>query len=96
MNDPQRYPMSGKAQRERLDEDEETRDSNRELRTNSDEELRHALKRVEIPGFDGTDPRGWLGKAEQYFELHETPLDQRLRLAHTWTAQPITGSNGCA
>ncbi|KZV27862.1 hypothetical protein F511_37858 [Dorcoceras hygrometricum] len=66
---------------EHIDEEDETRGSYRESRLTGDEELRYALKRVEMPGFDGTDPRGWLGRAEQYFELHDTPVAHRLKLA---------------
>ncbi|KZT76886.1 hypothetical protein F511_46089 [Dorcoceras hygrometricum] len=46
------------------------------------EDLRAAMRKFEIPPFNGTDPVGWLGKAEQYFEIHGTPSYHRLRIAH--------------
>lgn len=46
------------------------------------EGMKHYLKRVKIPGFDETDPLGWIGKAEQYYTLHDTPLENRLKIAH--------------
>ncbi|KZV19421.1 hypothetical protein F511_08762 [Dorcoceras hygrometricum] len=46
------------------------------------EDLRLAMKRFEIPAFNGVDPVGWLSKAEQYFEIHGTPLYHRLKIAH--------------
>ncbi|XP_075511724.1 uncharacterized protein LOC142547355 [Primulina tabacum] len=45
-------------------------------------EVRMALKKIELPVFEGEDPLGWLGKIEQYFEVHETPRDCRLKLAY--------------
>lgn len=44
-----------------------------------DDEVRIALKKIELPGFEGEDPLGWLGKMEQYFEVHETPQECRLK-----------------
>ncbi|MCI02829.1 hypothetical protein A2U01_0023863, partial [Trifolium medium] len=37
--------------------------------------------KLEIPSFDGSDPLGWIFKITQFFEFHNTPEDQRLRLA---------------
>ncbi|KZV13984.1 hypothetical protein F511_44666 [Dorcoceras hygrometricum] len=42
------------------------------------EDLWIAMRRFEIPAFDGNDPVGWLGKTEQYFEIHGTPTYHRL------------------
>ncbi|XP_073035244.1 uncharacterized protein [Primulina eburnea] len=46
------------------------------------EEVRNALKKIELPGFEGDDPLGWLGRMEQYFEVHETPGECKLKLAY--------------
>ncbi|XP_073057376.1 uncharacterized protein [Primulina eburnea] len=46
------------------------------------EEVRMALKKIELPMFEGEDPLGWLGKMEQYFEVHESPTECRLKLAY--------------
>ncbi|KZV49412.1 hypothetical protein F511_27495 [Dorcoceras hygrometricum] len=40
------------------------------------------MRRSEIPAFDGTDPVGWWGKAEQYFEIHDTLTYHHLRITH--------------
>ncbi|KAG8365939.1 hypothetical protein BUALT_Bualt17G0024100 [Buddleja alternifolia] len=37
--------------------------------------------KVEFPRFNGEDLRGWLFRAEQFFEVDETPVDTRVRLA---------------
>jgi hypothetical protein len=37
--------------------------------------------KLEIPTFDGSDPLGWIFKINQFFEFHQTPEDQRLRMA---------------
>ncbi|GAU30089.1 hypothetical protein TSUD_392450 [Trifolium subterraneum] len=37
--------------------------------------------KLEIPGFDGSDPLPWIFKINQFFEFHNTPEEQRLRLA---------------
>lgn len=34
------------------------------------------MPRMELPGFDGTDPIAWLAQVEQYFIIHSTPPDQ--------------------
>ncbi|WCJ33627.1 Transposon Tf2-6 polyprotein [Euphorbia peplus] len=45
------------------------------------EELHLAAKKIKLPEFNGYDPRGWISKAETYFEIHETPPSIQLRLA---------------
>ncbi|XP_073035559.1 uncharacterized protein [Primulina eburnea] len=52
------------------------------VREEATEEVRMALKKIELPVFEGEDPMGWLGRMEQYFEVHETPRDCRLKLAY--------------
>jgi hypothetical protein len=37
--------------------------------------------KLDIPRFDGTDPLSWIFKISQFFDFHQTPDDQRLRLA---------------
>ena len=40
-----------------------------------------AAKKVKLPEFGGYDPRGWISKAELYFEIHGTAPELRIRLA---------------
>ena len=42
----------------------------------------HMVKQVKLPTFSGMDPRGWLTRTETYFQIHGTPNDHRLPLAH--------------
>jgi hypothetical protein len=37
--------------------------------------------KLEIPKFDGSDPMNWIFKITQFFDYHQTPDAQRLRLA---------------
>jgi hypothetical protein len=37
--------------------------------------------KLELPRFDGTDALGWIFKINQFFEFHQTPEHQRLRMA---------------
>ncbi|KZV21286.1 hypothetical protein F511_26244 [Dorcoceras hygrometricum] len=60
------YQRGDEVQGEHPSEEEETRGSNRDSKLSGEGELQHALKRGEIPGFNGVDPRGWHGKAVQY------------------------------
>ena len=39
------------------------------------------VKKVELPNFNGTDPVGWVYRAEQYFEVHNTRPEHKVRLA---------------
>ncbi|GJV82367.1 retrotransposon gag protein [Tanacetum coccineum] len=39
-----------------------------------------SLPKVKLPIFEGIDPRGWITKAELYYQVHKTPLDQKLNL----------------
>lgn len=50
------------------------------LRENHFEKSLFALPKVELPLFDGTDPRGWLTKAELYFQVHRTPISHKIQL----------------
>lgn len=40
--------------------------------------------KLNFPEFDGTDPDGWIAKAEKYFEAARMPLDQRTDDAVTY------------
>lgn len=40
-----------------------------------------AAKKIKLPEFFGFDPRGWIAKAELYFEIHGTSPELRTRLA---------------
>ncbi|XP_042483730.1 uncharacterized protein LOC122064089 isoform X2 [Macadamia integrifolia] len=37
--------------------------------------------RLDVPRFDGTDVVGWIFKATQFFEYHQTPQDQRILIS---------------
>ncbi|KAH6800490.1 hypothetical protein C2S52_000954 [Perilla frutescens var. hirtella] len=37
--------------------------------------------RVELPQFDGADPRAWLARAEQFFMIYQTPFSARVEQA---------------
>ncbi|XP_075497715.1 uncharacterized protein LOC142534958 [Primulina tabacum] len=63
-----------------LGKDESVRQEGR--RKEGVEEVKLALKKIELPGFEGEDPLGWLGRMEQYFEVHETPVECKLKLAY--------------
>lgn len=45
------------------------------------DDLFTAAKRIELPVFDGTDPRGWLTRAELYFRVNQTPEESKIPLA---------------
>lgn len=38
-------------------------------------------RRLELPVFSGEDPIGWLARAEQYFELQQTPAEKKVPMA---------------
>lgn len=40
-----------------------------------------SLPKVKLPVFDGTDPRGWITKAELYFSIHQTTEPNKLKLS---------------
>ncbi|WVZ23343.1 hypothetical protein V8G54_001887 [Vigna mungo] len=44
-------------------------------------EYRMAAKKVELPSFDGTDPVGWITRAETYFEVQGSTEEVKARLA---------------
>lgn len=39
------------------------------------------VKKVELPGFTGVDPVGWISRVETYFEVHNTSDEMKIRLA---------------
>ncbi|KAK7247608.1 hypothetical protein RIF29_42494 [Crotalaria pallida] len=38
-------------------------------------------KKVELPCFDGTDPMGWVARAEKFFEVHQTKDSEKVQIA---------------
>jgi hypothetical protein len=44
-------------------------------------EFRQAVKKVELPMFDGTDPAGWISRAEIYFRIQGTRPEVKIYLA---------------
>ncbi|CAJ2651382.1 unnamed protein product [Trifolium pratense] len=44
-------------------------------------EFRHAVKKVELPTFDGEDPAGWISRAEIYFRVQDTMPEVKVKLA---------------
>ncbi|KAF2295632.1 hypothetical protein GH714_033407 [Hevea brasiliensis] len=40
-----------------------------------------AIKKVELPNFDGVDPIAWLVRAEQYFAINNTREEMKVQLA---------------
>ncbi|WVZ17573.1 hypothetical protein V8G54_010555 [Vigna mungo] len=44
-------------------------------------EYRMAAKKVELPSFDGTDPVGWITRAQTYFEVQGSTEEVKVRLA---------------
>lgn len=44
-------------------------------------EYKMAVKKVELPSFDGDDPVGWVTRAETYFEVQGTSEEVKVRLA---------------
>ncbi|KAJ9541667.1 LOW QUALITY PROTEIN: hypothetical protein OSB04_028173 [Centaurea solstitialis] len=44
-------------------------------------EFQMAVKKVELPMFDGDDPVGWITRAEVYFEVQGTPANIKVKLA---------------
>ena len=45
-------------------------------------EFRQAVKKVELPMFDGDDPAGWISRAEVYFRVQGTRPEVKVCLAH--------------
>ncbi|KAK2417448.1 hypothetical protein QL285_039746 [Trifolium repens] len=45
-------------------------------------EFRQAVKKVELPMFDGNDPAGWISRAEVYFRVQGTRPEVKVCLAH--------------
>jgi hypothetical protein len=44
-------------------------------------DFRHAVKKVELPLFNGEDPAGWISRAEIYFRVQETAPEVKVQLA---------------
>ena len=42
----------------------------------------HQTTKVKLPMFSSNDPRGWLTRAETYFDIHNIPKNHRIPLAH--------------
>lgn len=40
-----------------------------------------AVRKAELPLFDGADPVGWITRAETYFEVQDTSDEVKVRLA---------------
>ncbi|XP_057791220.1 uncharacterized protein LOC131008354 [Salvia miltiorrhiza] len=47
----------------------------------NEEETLPPMHKMDLPGFDGSDAHSWLARAEQYFLVHATPTDQRVKIA---------------
>jgi hypothetical protein len=47
----------------------------------SADEFKMAVKKVELPAFNGDDPVGWITRAETYFEVQGTTEEVKVRLA---------------
>jgi hypothetical protein len=45
-------------------------------------EFRQAVKKVELPMFNGEDPAGWISRAEVYFRVQGTRPEVKVCLAH--------------
>ncbi|WVZ24535.1 hypothetical protein V8G54_003079 [Vigna mungo] len=41
-----------------------------------------------LPTFDGSDALGWIFKVTQFFEFHQTPIDQRIQVALFYLVGP--------
>ncbi|KAF5446449.1 hypothetical protein F2P56_032077, partial [Juglans regia] len=57
---------------------------NRQEREHENNDNRRALTRgikLDFPHFDGSDPAGWVFKADHYFEFHQTHPSQKLLMA---------------
>ncbi|MCI11312.1 hypothetical protein A2U01_0032412, partial [Trifolium medium] len=44
-------------------------------------EFRQSVRKVELPSFDGTDPAGWISRAEVYFRVQDTSSEVKVNLA---------------
>ncbi|XP_057773558.1 uncharacterized protein LOC130992824 [Salvia miltiorrhiza] len=60
------------------DESEGSRDPESETETPTPLQV---FQKMDLPNFDGTDALAWLARADQYFLVHETPRDKRLKTA---------------
>ncbi|KAJ9548687.1 hypothetical protein OSB04_021230, partial [Centaurea solstitialis] len=50
------------------------------IKNNHFETSLFSMPKVKLPLFEGIDPRGWIIKAELYFQVHQTPPPQKLKL----------------
>ena len=46
-----------------------------------EEQKQWIRKKVELPYFDGSDPMGWLARAEKFFEVHSVKPELRVDMA---------------
>ncbi|XP_045809738.1 uncharacterized protein LOC123904093 [Trifolium pratense] len=44
-------------------------------------EFRHAVRKVELPTFNGEDPAGWMSRVEIYFRVQDTTPEVKVKLA---------------
>lgn len=51
-----------------------------------------AIKKIELPNFDGFDPVGWLTRANRYFALNYTRDDMKIHLALVCISGPTLHS----
>lgn len=52
-----------------------------QLKGDSLEEFRLAVRKVKLSMFDGNDPRGWITYAETYFSVQQTSPQVKVSLA---------------
>ncbi|KAK7288441.1 hypothetical protein RIF29_01900 [Crotalaria pallida] len=62
-------------------EEESNREDSPERHRGYEDSAHMMAKRVELPPFDGGDPRGWLTRAETYFFIHGTNPAMKIPLA---------------
>ena len=52
-----------------------------EVRELEEEKKWWVRRKVELPNFDGSDPNGWLARAERFFEIHEVRPELKVDMA---------------
>ena len=61
-----------------INRNRETREGSRGIHQGG---LQTRFARLDFPRFNGDNPTGWIYKAEQFFQLHEIPVQDRVALA---------------
>lgn len=57
---------------------------------NGDEEVESKVsKKIELPTFDGTDPTGWIGRVEKFFEVHHVESEEKVHSAFVSMDGPV-------